>query len=167
MRYMGEIKNRSLRLDEENYKWLAGLPGRSLNEAVERLRRANAEIQANTGAGLIAPALEEKAAAISEILELVRGLPDATDIEDVIRNVIQEAGGSGGAQRNVTQGAFDPATIPGVTRGPLPAVLVRVACEHCGEKFETDRPKIKRCSDCEQTGHAVSRYDCAECRLSG
>ena len=153
MRYMGEIKNRSVRLDQENYDWLVGLPGRSLNEAIERLRTQNgAEIPHDT--------------AISEILELVRSLPDATDIEGVLRNVIQEFRAARTSSVPPSASSSDPATIPGVSRGmPPTGPTTRIQCEHCGEHFESESRLNKRCPGCVTKGHSRSRYNCEQCRL--
>lgn len=147
MRYMGEIKNRSVRLDQENYDWLVGLPGRSLNEAIERLRTQN---------GGESP----QETAVSEILELVRGLPDATDIEGVIRNVIQEFRAARTASVPVTtlpaaSGAFEE-TVPVDNRAK------NCRCRHCGQPFAGPRFSTL-CSECKSTGHTLTPAECPRC----
>lgn len=60
---------------------------------------------------------------------------------------------------------YDPAAIAGVTRGPAPHSTVRTRCEHCGKNFDSESRKNKRCPECVEAGHGLSRYDCEECRL--
>lgn len=144
MRDMGDVRNRSVRLDQENYDWLVGLPGRSLNEAVERLRMQN-------GAG------NPQETAVSEILELVRGLPDATDIEGVMRNVIQEFRAARATSVPATASAALAPAAETVDNRPK-----NCRCRHCPERFAG--PKWATiCPDCKSTGHTGQPAECPRC----
>lgn len=149
---MGEIKNRSVRLDDENYGWLTGLPGRSLNEAVGRLRTA-----ADIGTPF------EKQDAIAELLELVRSLPDTVDFEEVVRRVIQEAK-IGEKPQSVPSAVVLPSAsepfeeeIPVVDKRPK-----NCRCQHCGKPFAGPRFSTL-CSDCKSAGHTLSPAECPKC----
>lgn len=83
LRYMSEIRNRSLRIDDENYAWLQGLPGRSLNEAIERLR-----LNSDVGKGDVMQCNAE----IAEILDLVRSIAANTEIRNPMALLPTSAG---------------------------------------------------------------------------
>jgi predicted Zn-ribbon and HTH transcriptional regulator len=134
---MSEVKNRSVRLDDENYRWLQELPGRSLNEAVERLRAGNGGVVKTD-------------ATVAEILELVRSLPDAADIEDVMRNVIQEFR----AARNLPDSPGIPVETPSLPKNAF--------CKHCGHRFAGVK-FATICPDCKSSGHTLAPAECPAC----
>ncbi len=141
MRYMSEVRNRSVRLDDENYEWLTRLPGRSLNEAIERVRTTAAD---HGG---------ERRDAIGEVLELVRALPDAGDIEGVLRNVIQEFKAQKAGSTQVSS------TAPSVEAG------FPVQCAHCGGARRGSTKFATICFGCKSSGHTNEPRDCPKCTI--
>jgi Zn finger protein HypA/HybF involved in hydrogenase expression len=139
---MSEVKNRSVRLDEENYTWLQGLPGRSLNEAVERLRTESKGAVGKTDT------------TVAEILELVRSLPDASDIEDVMRNVMQEF-----------RSARSAANSPGIPV-ETPSLPKNAFCRHCGQRFAGSKFATV-CPGCKGSGHTLGPAECPACNAGG
>lgn len=140
MHYVGEIRNRSLRLDDENYAWLQGLPGRSLNDGVERLRL--------TG-GVVPTDVMQCNAEVAEILELVRSLPEA--IETALALALEPLLGGAGA----VSGPLDRDSE--TDRRPK-----NCFCKHCGSRFAG--PKFSTiCSECKGSGHTLTPSECPKC----
>lgn len=158
-RYMGEVKNRSVRLDDENYAWLGTLPGRSLNEAIERLRLGEPVTTSVNGADL-----GQLVPVTAELLDLVRSLPDEADIERVVRVVMEEVGrakiGEKASRHSVS--IMPPSEpfeeeIPVVDKRPK-----NCRCRHCGKAFAGPR-FTQICSECKSVGHTLSPAECPVC----
>jgi hypothetical protein len=153
--YMGEIKSRSIRLDDENWEWLSGLPGRSANEAVGALRGAGAD-------------------ELGEVLEFVRSAP--SEFEEACLRAIErfkDAGSSSSTAANMSNfqpgTSFDPASIPGVSVG-LPAPKVEgqwpCRCVHSGcqgSKFMGVSRFQNLCDGCREAGHLGDARSCRAC----
>ena len=166
---MGEIKSRSIRLDDENWEWLSKLPGRTSNEALlnHRVWVTSLEDVSRGAEGQLVdvrPVLEE-------ILELQRGAPET--MKRAVVEGIQEwkgrtsttnftpsttsfnppQGDVGVAEPEVT----DPRTIAGVTQGPPKKVEggFPCRCQHSGcqgAKFSGRTKFQSRCDECEEKG---------------
>jgi hypothetical protein len=152
--YMSEIKSRSIRLDDENWEWLSGLPGRSANEAVGALRG-------------------ETAAELGEVLEFVRSAP--SEFEEACLRAIErwksERPGSAQIPSTFQQGDlptnFDPASIPGVStgapkvEGQWPCRCVHSGCR--GSKFIGVSRFQNLCDECREVGHLGDARSCRAC----
>lgn len=136
---MSEVKTRSIRLDDENWQWLANLPGRTSNDAVTALR-ASAEQKGDTVTG----SPEE----LSELVELVRSLPDSTDMRQLMQEVFSEL-------RFEKVAAHADAEI--TDNRPKNAY-----CKHCGSRF-VGAKFATICPECKSSGHTLTPADCPVC----
>lgn len=113
---MGEIKSRSVRLDDENYGWLNGLPGRTFNEAVGNLR-ASLDGVAQSNA-------EEMKDRFRRIEGMLAEMPGLEEIQDALREVVLELKGQ------------KAQTVAGVQRGVGPPKRETGAERAARERFE-------------------------------
>jgi hypothetical protein len=123
---MGEIKSRSVRLDDENYGWLNGLPGRTFNEAVGDLR-ASLDGVAQSNA-------EEMKDRFRRIEGMLAEMPGLEEIQDALREVVLEFKGQ--KVQTVAATSANPLTIPGVQRGVGPPKRETGAERAARERFE-------------------------------
>lgn len=102
-----------------------------------------------------------------DVWEAVKGMECSLNVylrESLLGN------GVGMASSTVTAQQFDPATVPGVSRGvpvaaPAAAKAFTVMCQHCGSRFSAESRRETTCGLCAENGHKGSRYDCDQCRL--
>jgi hypothetical protein len=151
------VMRRSLRLGDENYGWLSALPGRTLNDALTEYR-----------VGLVNPdgnaPLTGIRRQVDNVIMALDGLPDADAVADIMRSVIGEfkaqkvtpsqIPSTSMASNNST--GFDPASIPGVSRGPSPNSLpFPCRCIHSGckgSKFQGAGKFANLCPECKRVG---------------
>lgn len=100
-----EVKSRSIRLDDENWTWLSGLPGRTSNDAIGALR-----VGAGNGADELRETLRRLVSAVGE-------LPTSDEIRETLREVVSELKGQKAAQAVPSGSGLNPASVPGVSRG--------------------------------------------------
>jgi hypothetical protein len=143
---MGEIKSRSIRLDDENWEWLAKLPGRTSNDAVGDLRFRCSTENATTERDMLVLEITGK---IDETLELARSLPDAVTIEETVRRVIQEF----------------KAQKAGTSSAPAGPVGFPIQCGHCGRAARGATKFATICMGCKGDGHSNEPRDCPKCTL--
>jgi hypothetical protein len=152
---MGEVKNRSLRLDDDNYGWLSGLPGRTLNDALSEYRaRLNGSESAEPvwGDGLT-PLLELQKTfgdKLEEVLMLVQSLPD--DTKTALREVVTELKGQ---------------KAPAATQEPTAPAPFNPRCVHHGDTFPAWNRNASLCPDCKREGHSNDPRDCPQCTERG
>lgn len=143
MYYMKEVKNRSVRLDDENFEWLGKLPGRTLNDAVTGLREerlASAPAEDHLGS-----ALRDIGRGVGEILELLRGHAAPTAVSAACEPLPQSS----------YRGSLE-------SLAPGPNLL---PCRHCGLDAQI-HPRAgawRACSNCQRDGH----FNISECRRCG
>lgn len=98
-------KNRTVRLDDDNFKWLTELPGRSVNDAITAFRERNGTVTVE--------------AKVDEILELARDLPGPLEIEEIVQRVVGE-------------GAAEASSVSSSVADKRPK---NCFCKHCGSRF--------------------------------
>lgn len=142
---MGEVKNRSLRLDDDNYGWLSGLPGRTLNDALTDYR---ASLDGPDVPGPLAELRERIDRVGGQLSAQIEDLPDDDRIADVMRTVIAEVKAQRAGAAQVPSGSVsgDPGSIPGVVRGVqnLPARPVRESGNQRAERERGERQQRAR-----------------------
>ncbi len=137
---MSEIKSRSIRLDDENWAWLSGLPGRSANEAVRELRRADARPRDK----------------LDEVLEHLRALPQT------FQEAMDEYKARNGkvSTPSVVPSTFAPRAEVEKTAEQFP---FHPRCLHCGENFGAWNRNASLCTDCKVARHSGDPARCDVC----
>jgi len=161
-------------LDDENWEWLSGVPGRSANEAIGLLR-------ARVESGAVSEGLTvAQTEILDEMLDLVRGLPDRAAIKEVVREAGRELRaekGMGSPLPNtfVSEPVFTegrdfqlPAGIgvgmpKKVIAGQIPCVCKHSGCRFGDGKFMGTRRGQDLCPDCVEKGHGGEPRDCKVC----
>ena len=143
---MGEAKHRGIRLDEDNWQWLNGLPGRTLNEALTALRNTERSEAINTAAvnqsvdsekfQKLYERVNRMEIMVEELLELARSEPQRSTNAIVTANQRDEP-----ISDNRPKNAF---------------------CKHCGERFAGSR-FATICSSCKSQGHTNEPAECPKC----
>jgi hypothetical protein len=167
---MGEIKNRSIRLDDDNWSWLSGLPGKTSNEAVGELKRAYEDAWEKV--------MGARREFENEVLGRLRMLPETfMGTMDEYKSIQAEKKRGSRFERGPI--AVEVKPIGGLEpMGPAPmgftgsSVLpinpvekpFRVMCQHCGVKFGSESLKETTCEGCGGKDHKGSRYECEVCR---
>lgn len=148
---MSEIRNRSIRVDDEVWAAIQGLPGRTQNEALRAALFGNGS---------------DTEAKISEILELSRSMAGT------IEGAILQADAALTREIIRSPAHADPRTVPGVSVGmPPPEVEARdgfpCRCIHanCGKKFIGATRTANICENCRENGHKGNPSTCPECLL--
>ena len=120
---MPETRSRSIRIADDVWEAIQGLPGKTDDALRAILIEKRAE------------AWDEIRAGVAETLELVRGVPDAVAIGEVVRGVIEEMKAARAANNGNPGG---PAAIPGAVQGAsnLPPRPVR---ESGSERAQRER----------------------------
>jgi hypothetical protein len=167
---MGEIKNRSVRLDDENFGWLNSLPGRTFNDAVGDLRVSlDGVTQSNA---------DELGERFNRIEGMLAEMPGVEEIQEALREVVVELkaqkggaqvaseprqGGSRFVATAVSEG-FDPAQIAGVKKGIAGQFPCRCTHSGCrGSKFMGLRRGENLCPSCFEKGHTGEPRNCGPC----
>lgn len=173
MSRMGEIKNRSIRLDDENWEWISKLPGRTQNEAIANLRGESGGPVWGRG---LEPLLESQRVFGDEILEFVRSAPSEME-EACLRAISRWKSGSSPAsntssiQPSMPATSFDPRTISGVSVGPPKTEgQFRCRCIHTGCRgayFQGASRFQNLCDVCLGLGHSGDPRSCRICYEDG
>lgn len=143
MEERGEIKSRSIRLDDVNWKWFSELPGRTSNDAVSALRDG----------GRVAPAFDG-IDALSEILDLVRGIPDEVAIEEIVLRAIDKW------KSQKATSSVNSSTLAAPIGFPI-------HCQHCGNDGRGSTKFATICFDCKREKHVAPISDCPPCSERG
>lgn len=175
-----EIKSRSIRLDDENWEWLSGLPGRSANESISTLRTLSG------GSMAVGPTVKTLTpdTRLDEALELLRSLPEtfmeAMDAYKARNQRVLPAVDSRLSAPFISpakpsdieaspEGFYtDPATIPGVSLGlpPKPVGSHPCRCIHSGcrgANFLGTSKFQNLCPECSESGHRGEPRNCGSC----
>lgn len=132
-------RNRTLRLDDENYEWLNSLPGKSLNDALTALRDGEQPTGSLDGGKFqtLYERVNRMEIMLEELLELARSEPQHSRPDHIA--------------------TINERDEPLADNRPKNAF-----CKHCGNKFAGSR-FATICSGCKSQGHTNQPAECPRC----
>ena len=154
MEEKGETRSRSLRIADDVWEAIRGLPGKT-DDALREVLIGGETVTTPQAVGAAVRVMQRVMQRDMEhVLELVQGMPSVSDVEEVVRRVIAEfkaakAAGSSAVSEN---GAPAFAGFP-------------IRCLHCptGDRGATKFATI--CFECKGSGHFNQPAECPVCTV--